>query len=340
MSSEFEFEPVDSCMLCGSGQQHDAQGISMQGVAFSYCYCGRCGLKYMRPRPTLASYARFYQEAYWTEIVEGRTYPTTAGADDPRLDQMKLRESKYRRVYELVRQDLLSVGALVPRARVLEVGCGFGFTLEWLADEFDCQVFGVEPGEEALRRCAQAPRITIVARTAEEYLAGVSDDGQPEQYDVILFRQCLENMVDPRAVLLGARARLGDRGVLLVYTPNVEYYDIMNPYHPFIYSPETITRLLRVCGLEVSRVKASPSPVDHATAVSVVNPSPEIAVIAKRGAVDGVAARQIDPIQLAACHKRGQQVMAWSKLSTADMARRITLRAGSKLRRSVLGAGR
>ena len=335
MSSEFQFEAVDTCLLCGSDKQHDAQGVSMRGVAFSYCLCGRCGLKYMRPRPTAASYDRFYKESYWTEIVQGTTFPTFAGADDQRIDQRKLREPKFRRVYEIVRQDLLAANALGDGARVLEVGCGFGYTLEWLADEFNCQVFGIEPGEEALKRCAEAKRVSIVGRMAEDYLCGVNEVGDDGRYDVILFRQCLDYMVDPRSVLLGARQRLTDRGLLVIYTPNAEYYEKLNPYHVYLFSPETLSRLLRLCGLDVVRLKASPSPVDHATAVSVVNPSFEILAMARRGGFAEVPTPEVDPIAVAACHRRGHQVMAWSELSAADMARRIALRAESRLRRAV-----
>ncbi len=152
---------------------------------------------------------------------------------------------------------------------------------------------------------------------------------------MILFRQCLDYMVDPRSVLLGARERLTERGQVFVYTPNAEYYEKMNPYHVYLFSPETISRLLRLCGLDVMRLKASPSPVDHATAVGVVNPSTEIMAVARRGEPAVVATPQVDPVAVAACHKRGQQVMAWSELSAADMARRIALRANSRLRRAV-----
>lgn len=46
------------------------------------------------------------------------------------------------------------------------------------------------------------------------------------------------------------------RGVLLIHSVNAEYYDAMDPYHPFLCSPDTVRRLLALCGFDAFRVRA------------------------------------------------------------------------------------
>jgi SAM-dependent methyltransferase len=326
----FEFEPVNECLLCGSTEQHDAQGVSRMGVAFSYCYCGRCGLKYMRPRPTPACYQRFYADLYWQQIATADTFPTFQGADDARIDQKELRLRKFRRIYKHVRKDLLQHQKLNSQTRVLEVGCGYGVTLEMLAGEFGCQVFGIEPSTEALARCAEAGCISIVGHTAEEYLVDASDVPLHEKYDVILIRHCLENLLNPLRVLRGICEYLKDSGLLVIYTPNVEYSNLMNPYHPYLFSPETLSRMMTMAGFQVFHLRASPSPTDRRTALRVINPDYQMTAFARRGQACEVRVPQVDPIKLAEMHHLGRAAMAWGGLSALDMLQRQLRQVGQK----------
>lgn len=70
------------------------------------------------------------------------------------------------------------------RLRILEVGCGEGRRLEWLAAKLNADVFGVEPSSLAVHN-AQARGITIERGTAD-YLP--FDDAT---FDVLIFGFCL-----------------------------------------------------------------------------------------------------------------------------------------------------
>ena len=332
-AAPLEFEPVNSCMLCGGTEQHDAQGVSWDGIGFSYCYCGRCGLKYMRPRPTQGSYQAFYENNFWQQKMAASGFATVDGFDDARVNQLELRMPKYKSGYARLKRHLSEVMKLNSDTRVLEVGCAFGFSLEWLKRDYGCQVFGIEPSADARERCQDVQCISLVAKTAEELFCDVQGASVSDQYDLIFFKHSLENMTDPMPILSGVRERLTPSGILLVYTPNVEYFDSMNPYHPYIYSPETILRLLRLCGLEVFKLDASPTPVSRSAAISVLNPSYEIAVFARRGNAQDMPLAKVDPIELSRCHRYGKEAMIWNKLTTQDMARRILIKAWDKLKR-------
>src|SRR5687768_4342005 len=128
---EFEFESISACMLCNSSKRIDVKGVSWKGIAFSYCICSQCGLKYMHPRPTKTTYELFYRDKYWQDNLAGSGFPTLLEYSDPRIAQLELRMAKYKAVYRRLIRDLSSVMKLGSQVRILEVGCAFGFSLEW-----------------------------------------------------------------------------------------------------------------------------------------------------------------------------------------------------------------
>jgi|GEM_PF-6236791 len=325
-SQPLEFEEVPQCMLCGSTEQHDAKGVSWQGVAFSYCLCARCGLKYMRPRPTSEGYQVFYRDQYWQQNLAASGFASVTEYNDPNADQLALRRPKYEAAYRQVRDDLRGTGRLDRNLSILEVGCAFGYTLEWLHRDFGCRVAGVEPSTVAVERCVEGG-VEIVGGTAEDFFVDRHPGAAEERYDVILFRHCLATLAAPLPVLEGVRRFLKPDGLLLIYTVNVEYYDAMDPYHPYLYTPDTLRRLLARSGFEVVRLDASPSPVDHATATRVLHPSYQMGCFARPAEPREPPFPTIDPIRLLKTMERGQMVMAWRYLSLGDLLRR----AGRKI---------
>jgi SAM-dependent methyltransferase len=333
-ASGLEFEPVKRCVLCDGAEQHDARGVSWHGVPFSYVYCGRCGLKYMTPRPTEKSYARFYEEAFWQQKLSAVGYATNAGFDHADRDQLALRMPKYEGRYRRIAAHLGRAMRLDGNISILEVGCAFGFSLEWLRRDFSCRVFGIEPSERARRRC-EAAKISLVGTTAEAVFHGV---GAPEaSYDAVIFAHSLENIVAPIGVLEGVGRALKPGGAVLVYTPNLEYRDSMNPYHPYIYTPETLARLLARAGLFAARIEAPPAPTTRAAAVALVKPSDEIVCIARRAesADDGSNAPRVDVRALADRHALGQKARIWADLSTRELVKRTALQVASDVRRKL-----
>jgi SAM-dependent methyltransferase len=328
--NNFEFEQVESCVLCNSTDQYDAKGVSWQGVAFSYCICGKCGLKYMRPRPTQKTFEIFYKEQYWQENLQAEGFATVTEYGDKEQDQLELRMPKYKAVYAKIKEDICATMRLTKDSRVMEVGCAFGFSLEWLKRDFGCQVFGIEPSEESIKRCEKGG-VSIIARTAEEYFFDVKEVPESEKYDVIYFSHALCTIADPVGILKGLREYLKQNGLLLIYTINANYYDAMLPFNPFLYTPETITRLLAKCGFDVFQMRATPPSIDHETAVQITNPSYECVVFAKLGKPRELPLTKINPYQIAKQQEIGTQAMAWSKLRTKDMVKRIILKSKQKL---------
>jgi 2-polyprenyl-3-methyl-5-hydroxy-6-metoxy-1,4-benzoquinol methylase len=329
-SNGFEFNPVKECELCAGSDFHAVKGTSWKGTAFSYSICKSCGLKFMNPRPTPASMTRFFTEEYWQANMSATGFPTVQGYDDKSIDQMKFRMPKYQKAYERVRRHVLEERTLDAKTRFLEVGCAFGYTLEWLNRDHGCQVFGIEPSTEAIERCRQAPAIQIVGATAEEaFLPEVTAD-EP-RYDVILFRHALETLLTPRRILEGVRKRLTNDGLLVVYTPNVEYYDLMSPFTPFVYSPETITRLMALCGLDAYRIVAPESPKTREAALRAA-PSREIAVFA-RPRSRSVPRPAADVHEIIRTIDLGNAARTWSEVSARELVVLLKNRVARRLGR-------
>ncbi len=109
---------------------------------------------------------------------------------------------------------------------ILEVGCGTGYNLEQLAKHFpNARLKGVDVSEDMLRRSAKrlarwADRITLVEKP-------YGTEGQPEQYDLILFSYSL-TMINPHWEVLLSQAQkdLKPGGLLAV----VDFHDSPLPW--------------------------------------------------------------------------------------------------------------
>ncbi len=107
---------------------------------------------------------------------------------------------------------LAKVGA-PPGARMLDVGCGYGFGLDTAQEIFGWDGIGLEP--------------SLAAERGREDLGldirpGTLDDAfEPdERFDVIFASEVLEHVPDPRAFLGSVHRRLSDAGVFLMTTPD------------------------------------------------------------------------------------------------------------------------
>lgn len=143
-------------------------------------------------------YQAFYENNFWQQKMAASGFATVERFDDARVDQLELRMPKYRSSYARLKRDLCDVMKLDSHTRVLEVGCAFGFSLEWLQRDYGCHVFGIEPSADARKRCQDAKCISLVAHTAEECFRDIQGTGASDQYDLIFFRHSLENMTDPQ----------------------------------------------------------------------------------------------------------------------------------------------
>jgi GT2 family glycosyltransferase/2-polyprenyl-3-methyl-5-hydroxy-6-metoxy-1,4-benzoquinol methylase len=103
--------------------------------------------------------------------------------------------------------------------RVLEVGCSTGFMTKIL-QERGCRVTGLEIDPVAARRAARFAERMIVADVEAIEFADVFPD---ERFDVIVFGDVLEHLVDPLAVLRHSASILAPEGAVLASIPNITH---------------------------------------------------------------------------------------------------------------------
>jgi SAM-dependent methyltransferase len=171
---------------------------------------------------------------------------------------------------EVIANTLARVEA--PRgARLLDLGCGFGFGLDLGEQLWGWQGVGLDPSPAA-RMGAEELGIDIRP-------ALLDDDFAPDApFAVMLASEVLEHLPDPRAVLALARKHLDDDGVLVLTTPDAEAVRPDTPgttlqavlsvgHHEFLVSASSLRRMLEAIGFH-AEVWAS-----DATVYAVASPT-------------------------------------------------------------------
>ena len=102
-----------------------------------------------------------------------------------------------------------------------------------------------------------------LGRNAEELFTNRDHDGL---LDVVIFSHCLENILELNKALTTVRRMLADDGHLYIDTPNLYWSGGMNPYHPVVFSPDTLRALLNKHGFKIIRINADDKPSDLITA--------------------------------------------------------------------------
>jgi methionine biosynthesis protein MetW len=119
----------------------------------------------------------------------------------------------------LGRSDYAIIGDIVePRSRVLDLGCGEGELLAWLADNKRVQARGVEMSSARASR-AIARGVSVFQGDIDEALADYPD----QAFDYVILSQTLQETLYPRKVLR-EMMRVGRR--VIVAFPNFAHWAV------------------------------------------------------------------------------------------------------------------
>jgi len=115
------------------------------------------------------------------------------------------------------RKDLETIGALVPEgARVLDLGCGNGEMLAWLARHRGCSGYGIEIADANVLACVERG-VNVIQLNLEEGLALFGD----RSFDVVLQLDTLQHLRNTEK-MLRETARVGRIGI--VSFPNFAHW--------------------------------------------------------------------------------------------------------------------
>ena len=167
----------------------------------------------------------------------------------------------------------LILAAIPDGARVLDVGCAGGYLARALAQR-GISTVGIEPdptmAAEAEEHCERVYRATVEeAQTLPEL--------QAERFDVVIYGDVLEHLVDPLGALRWARGLLTDSGLIVVSIPNVAHwsvrwslatgrfdytdYGLLDRTHLRFFTRRTAHELVHDAGLEVIHEDFTPAPL-------------------------------------------------------------------------------
>jgi methionine biosynthesis protein MetW len=120
---------------------------------------------------------------------------------------------------ENIRFDLRIIASTIePGSRVLDLGCGNGDLLAWLADNKNVIGTGIEQDKNKAAFC-----ISRGLRVLQGDLNGEVDDYPDRSFDYVILSQTLQQVFEP-ARLLYSLARIGRK--VIVSFPNFSHYSI------------------------------------------------------------------------------------------------------------------
>jgi SAM-dependent methyltransferase len=147
--------------------------------------------------------------------------------------------------------------------RCLDVGCSFGFALDFSRYAFGWEVLGVDPSP-----LAEAGAAALGLPIHCCYFSAGLDLG-PEPFDLVLCSEILEHLAEPHALLVAMRERLSPEGLLVLSTPNLDIVRretdtgalgrALSPgFHLMLYDRGSLSLLLEKAGFSEVRIEESP----------------------------------------------------------------------------------
>ena len=201
-----QMENVINCPLCGHGASfyRESAGIKVDK-------CDECGVIYQNPRMTREALDEYYSSGqYYSECCSEVSTP-------------KLRVNRILGVIQ---------GMEMFPGRCLDVGCGNGYLLKGIKEDYNVQILGLE-------KCIwKGPVIDEIVQSKEEVTG---------KFDLILCIHTLEHMYDPQEELRWMWSKLDDGGTIIIEVPLRG--KIYLP-HIYYFNPISARLMLQRLGLE------------------------------------------------------------------------------------------
>ena len=128
----------------------------------------------------------------------------------------------------------LPIKKLCQELRILDLGCGNGYSSNLLLEWGASSVVGVDLDSDAIlqaRKCYPSQRIEFIQGYAEQ----IAELVNLKEFDGVCFVECIEHVIDPYVVLAGLKNGLRDDTWIYITAPNdywsYRYTNYNNPHH-------------------------------------------------------------------------------------------------------------
>lgn len=216
------------------------------------------GFFQVRPTPSADEITRFYAEEFYSTKYKAFNNSALEVQETDREFHDVNREDIANKIELLLEKSLKDVS-------ILDVGCGWGQTMQYLAEK-GATCSGFDPAPEAVAHVKSCGLECI--QTGMEKM----DVFTGRQFDVVMLMNVLEHLSDPIMVINDIRQNvLKDGGLLIVEVPNefnsfqmagkelhnLPEWWVAPPAHLNYFSPSTLKRLLSASGFTVSHLSSS-----------------------------------------------------------------------------------
>lgn len=271
---QVQADELRACRLCSSRDVHFLWQVTdkkFRGPGrFAYWRCAGCGLVVLHPRLEEKALAPYYPD-YVTAVQRRHDFRQRLkrmvaedwygyGTDRSAVTGLLRKAATFP-----LRRLLSQLPHKRPGGRILDIGCGSGGYLAFLADlGWACE--GIEQGPNSRRYAQQELGLTVHSDLRQ------LRDFPDRCFDVVTMWHVIEHLSDPAATLREIGRILKPDGLLLLRTPNVRsweswlfggnWYGLDPPRHLCLFSPVTMERLLRQCGFSVALMRQDYHVVD------------------------------------------------------------------------------
>lgn len=242
--------PLESvpCDLCGS-TDHARLLVGRDyrfGLTGSYnlVCCTSCRFIFLNPRPTQEALLQLYEDVY----------PVKANAP---LEVVQPRWQLLRKIWHWISGNYSDQVIRRVTGRVLDIGCGYGKLLLPLKRK-GAEVYGLEINPRCVEACREAGLIVFAGTLEEACLPSGF-------FDCVILSQVIEHLPSPKRALREIHRILRQAGRVYLFCPNGDGY-LKNvfgrywhgwhiPFHLYVFTAETITRLAEETGYRVARIR-------------------------------------------------------------------------------------
>lgn len=242
-----------NCNFCGS-DAFDLIG-TFRDVAFDqpgefpYVRCRKCGLIYLRVRPTPDEIDLYYPAEY---------QPFRAAIQDERYPWM--RWARQRNICKYCR--IIEQASNLDHGRILDVGCSTGIFLDAMRNQ-GWETIGVEINVEAVQYAQNRFGLDVIPGQLS------STQFDSESFDAITLWNVFEHLFEPCETLKETYRLLKNEGVLMMVFPSWESLDRQifgdswigfdAPRHLFVYPQSVYRNMIETAGLEIVRLQPGPN---------------------------------------------------------------------------------
>lgn len=187
------------------------------------CKCLKCGVICLNPRKKEKYYKQYYSNRYWKDF---------SSSDFSQAEKVFTHLERH----------------LTKESKILDIGCGKGYSLVVLKRKGFDNLTGVEPSPKWCRNLQDKYKIKCFNQSFSEFETR-------EKFDCIILSGVLEHLAEPQKALVKIRELLKDSGICYIRVPNrdetEDFYSQFSFPHCFYFDKSSLELLLKNQGLKI-----------------------------------------------------------------------------------------